>query len=535
MVKGKSVIASERWEAGAKAAVQREENFRQQHARFYRAAEILPGVVVWATVILATALAFWQPVVAAVFLWVYVLFWLLRSIRFSYYLIKAYPPFARSMRTAWQERLVSDPEKSKRASELRHVILAATYKEEFETLARGLRMLVQSTFPLKQVVYVLATEGRDHDNASQVAARLKQEFGHYFEEFIITEHPADISGEVKGKGTNISWAGRVVTDYCTEKGYDLDKVLVTSIDADHRLHPEYLSALTWSFLEEEHPELVSYVSVALFFNNVWDVPSPVRFIHFSSSVWMMVSSVWISRLQNVMTQTQTLSALIKTDFYSPISVVEDGHQYWRSLFSLGSRYGVKMVLMPVYSDAVLTSTYWGTLKEQYLQRRRWHYGVSDLPYVLTHFVFDKRARTLRVFLDMIRLWDGHFNLATSSILLGVVGWIPIRLVPTFRTTVLGLNFSLFYSISLRYAMLGTLLIVIVAVLLVPPKFKDRPASKLYILLDYLLLPIQIPFYIVLAAAVPSLDAHTRLMLGKYLGFRVTTKAVSSRTDLEISS
>lgn len=519
--------------AEAVHTLKEDETFRAKHARFYRFAEILPGAVVWTVIFGSIALAFFDPFLLAVIMWLYVLAWLFRSVRFAYYLIRAYPKFARSMKTPWGQMIKDDEYKLRRARTLRHVILAATYKEEYETLARGLRILTESTFPLKQVIYVLATEGRDHENATRVAAKLKDEFGSYFADFLVTEHPDDIAGEVKGKGSNISWAGRVAAEYCREKGYVEKDILVTSIDADHRLHPEYLSALTWAFMAEPDPENTGFVSVALFFNNIWDVPSPVRFIHFSSSLWMMVTSVWISRLQNVMTQTQTLSALKRTGYYSPISIVEDGNQYWRSLFSLGSRYKVKMVLMPVYSDAVLTKTYWGTLREQYLQRRRWHYGVSDVPYVLTHYLFDPRARNRRVLLDLLRLWDGHFNLATSSILLGVVGWIPIRLVPDFRTTVLGLNFSAFYAVSLRYAMLGTLLIVIAAVLLVPPKFKDRPASKLYILIDYLLLPIQIPFYIILAASVPSLDAHTRLMLGKYLGFRVTTKAVSKHTSLDL--
>lgn len=514
--------------------LQEDENFRAKHPNFYRAAEIAPGLLVWTVLIGSIVLAFWQPFILAICMWLYVIAWLFRSIRFTYYLAKAFPRFNRSLKTPWGEMLRNDSKRWHRSQQLRHVILAATYKEEAETLARGLRMLAESTYPLKQVIYVLATEGRDHDNATKVAKQLKKEFGHLFEEFIITEHPADIEGEAKGKGTNISWAGRVAEEYCMTQGYDPSDVLVTSIDADHRLHPEYLAALTWSFLEELNPDQVAFVSVALFFNNVWDVPSPVRFIHFSSSLWMMVTSVWISRLQNVMTQTQTLTALKRTGYYSPISAVEDGNQYWRSLFAIGTRYKVKMVLMPVYSDAVLTSTFWGTLKEQYLQRRRWHYGVSDVPYVLSHFVYDPRARNLRVFLDLIRLWDGHFGLATSSILLGVVGWIPIWLVPTFRQTVLGLNFSTFYALSLRYAMLGTVLIVIIAVFLVPPKYKDRPASKLFVLLDYIVLPVQVIFYIILAASVPSLDAHTRLMLGKYLGFRVTTKAVSKRTDLSVA-
>jgi len=477
-------------------------------------------------------LAYFFPIPIAVFMIVYVLSWLLRSIRFSYFLLRSYPAFLRSIKVPWQQKIEADPELKKRSNEVCHVILAATYKEEYETLARALAMLAKSTFPHDQIIYVLATEARDHDHAQAVAKQLRAKFGKEFHDFIVTEHPADITGEVKGKGGNISWAGRVVRDVVNQRGLDPNKVLVTSIDSDHRLHPEYLSALTYTYLNDPNPLKSSYVSVALFFNNVWDVPSSVRFIHFSSTFWMMATSVWTSRLHNVMTQTQTLAALTKTDFYSPISIVEDGHQYWRSLFTFGKDYSVKMVLMPVYSDAVMHETFLGTLREQYLQRRRWHYGISDFPYVVSHLWFQKKLRSTRAIIDFLRHWEGHFSLATSSVMLGVVGWIPLQST-ALTSTVLGTHFRSLYIGSLRYALLGILISAVISISLVPPRFPGKPWSRLYLLWDYLLLPIQIVASIVLAASLPSIEAHTRLMLGKYLGsFHVTYKAVSTKTTLD---
>lgn len=522
----------EAYRTEAEQAVESVEGFRKKHARFYRAMEIFPGAVVWMTMIGMSVLAYFFPIPIAVIMIVYVLSWLARSIRFSYFLLRSYPAFLRSIKVHWQEKINADPALTKRAKAVRHVILAATYKEEYETLARALTMLSQSTFPHDQIIFVLATEGRDHEHAQKVAAQLKKKFGPHFYDFIITEHPADILGEIKGKGSNISWAGRVVRDYCAQKGFNPADVLVTSIDADHRLHPEYLSALTYSYLTDPNPLKSAYVSVALFFNNVWDVPSSVRFIHFSSTFWMMATSVWTSRLHNVMTQTQTLEALIKTDFYSPTSIVEDGHQYWRSLFVFGKDYNVRMVLMPVYSDAVLHQTFFGTLREQYLQRRRWHYGISDFPYVATHLWCEKKERSARAFIDFLRHWEGHFSLATSSVMLGVVGWIPLQR-PELIHTVLGAHFRALYVGSLRYALLGILVSAIISISLVPPRYPDKPWSRLYLLWDYLLLPIQIVASIVLAASLPSIEAHTRLMLGKYLGsFHVTYKAVSTKTSLD---
>ena len=41
--------------------------------------------------------------------------------------------------------------------------------------------------------------------------------------------------------------------------------------------------------------------------------------------------------------------------------------------------------MPIYQDAVLSSTYVKTLKAQFIQLRRWAYGASDVPYVAKDF------------------------------------------------------------------------------------------------------------------------------------------------------
>ena len=524
----------QKYELEAEHSVDSTEDFRNKHYFTYRLAEIFPGALVWGFLFAMVALSFFQPIWAAVIMLIYVLSWLFRAVRFTWYLVRAYYPFVRSMNVRWQQKFEQNKDLAKQAEDIYHVILAATYKEEYETLARALRILTKTTYPKDKIIFVLATEERDHDNATVIAHKLKQEFGSKFKEFVITEHPAEIAGEVKGKGGNISWAGRVIRDHVlNDLKLDPKKVLMTSIDADHRLHPEYLSALTYTFLKDKKPELSSYVSVALFFNNVWDVPSFVRFIHFSSTFWMLTTSVWTSRLHNVMTQTQTLSALMKTDFYSTTSIVEDGHQYWRSMFKFGPKYTVKMVLMPVYSDAVLTDTYFGTLREQYLQRRRWHYGISDFPFVLTHFLFEKSNRNVRVFVDMIRHLEGHFSLATSSFMLGIIGWLPI-FFGGIDSTAFGLNFKIVYTGALRYALVGLLASIIVAVSLVPPKKRDKPWSKLYLIWDYLILPLQIPASIILASSVPSLDSHTRLMLGKYLGFRVTKKAVSKNTDLKVN-
>lgn len=86
-------------------------------------------------------------------------------------------------------------------------------------------------------------------------------------------------------------------------------------------------------------------------------------------------------LRNFSSHAQSLDALIETGWWSARTVVEDGHQYWRSFFRFGGNYEAIPVYSPIYQDAVLSDSYKETLIAQFVQVRRWAYGVSDIPYI----------------------------------------------------------------------------------------------------------------------------------------------------------
>lgn len=59
-----------------------------------------------------------------------------------------------------------------------------------------------------------------------------------------------------------------------------------------------------------------------------------------------------------------MDALVEMDFWEVRTIVEDGHQYWRSHFYFGGNYEVVPLHVPIYQDAVLSGTYVKTLKAQ---------------------------------------------------------------------------------------------------------------------------------------------------------------------------
>jgi len=175
------------------------------------------------------------------------------------------------------------------------------------------------------------------------------------------EHPDGIVGEEKGKGANITYAGRQVLKAIRKDKINIKSVVITTLDADHRPDPEYFNHLTYSFVTSETPKHYSYQPIPMFFNNIWHVPAPMRVIATGNSFWVIINSVRPHLLRNFASHSQPLEALVDTDFWATWSVVEDGHQYWRSYYRYNGQYRVEPIYAPIYQDATLASGYFKTL------------------------------------------------------------------------------------------------------------------------------------------------------------------------------
>jgi hypothetical protein len=181
----------------------------------------------------------------------------------------------------------------------------------------------------------------------------------------------------------------------------------------------------------------------LFLNNIWDAPAPMRVIATGNSFWNIINSLRPHMLRNFSSHSQSMAALIDMDFWSTRTIVEDGHHFWRSYFRYDGHYDVVPIYVPIYQDAVLSSTYRKTLKAQFVQVRRWAYGVSDVPYVAIKVFGPGRTVPLWDGISkFVRLLDGHVSWASSSLVLLFGAWAPLFLNPeSGRSIIQGANDS----------------------------------------------------------------------------------------------
>src|SRR6266403_2606456 len=116
-------------------------------------------------------------------------------------------------------------------------------------------------------------------------------------------------------------------------------------------------ALTYTYCSTEEPKYASYQPVTMYLNNIWDAPAPMRVIATGNSFWNVTLAVRPHMLRKFSAHAQPMAALIDTDFWSVRTIVEDGHQYWRTWFRYDSKYDVYPIFVPISQKAVLTDNY----------------------------------------------------------------------------------------------------------------------------------------------------------------------------------
>jgi hypothetical protein len=259
----------------------------------------------------------------------------------------------------------------------------------------------------------------------------------------------------------------------------------------------------------------------MYTNNIWDAPAPMRVIASGNSMWNIVLSLRHHVLRNFSAHAQPMDALIATDFWSTRTVVEDGHQFWRSYFRFDGKYEVHPIYLPIYQDAVLAATLRKTLKVQFIQIRRWAYGASDIAYVADKAFFtpNKISKADRLF-KFLRLLEGHVSWATAPLILAFAALIPAL----FNSNDMAANqLPLIASRIQTIALTGIFVTFFISMKMLPPKpARYKHHRTIFMVLQWGLLPVTTILYNAMAA----LNSQTRLMFKKYLDvFDVTDKAV----------
>ncbi|HSW78358.1 MAG TPA: glycosyltransferase family 2 protein [Candidatus Chromulinivoraceae bacterium] len=528
----------------------------KKRTRQYRFFEMLPAILSYGMLIMLVVLSLLSPLAAAIYLLLLIITVLVKAFGIAAHTITGRQRLDRAQKVDWHARLkqleepVESYEKEKiehssgfgfeahkenlrlmaadsaafpKPSQMYNAVIVAAYNEDYEVIEPTMQTLADTHYDSDRMIVIFTYEERGGEGIEKTAKRLEKRFKNTFKTFEIIKHPDGLPNEVRGKGGNITFAGEYLKGLLNEQKIAYKDVIVTTLDCDNRPHATYFDYVTYEYIVHEDRKHLSYQPIALFLNNIWDAPAPMRVLATGNSFWNIISSMRPHTLRNFASHSQPMDALVEMKFWSKRSIVEDGHQYWRSYFYFNGNYAVTPIYVPIYQDAVLSTTYGRTLKAQFMQLRRWAYGASDIPYVATRiFTKDRNVPLLPGLARLLRLIDGHVTLASISILVAVGGWVPLLINSQAARDIAAHQLPEVISGIQQVAMVGLLITVFLGFKMLPPRpARYKRHRTLWMVLQWGLMPVTAIVY----SAASAFNAQTHLFLGKYLdNFDVTEKA-----------
>ena len=489
----------------------------------FRLLEILPGFLSWAILFSVIILSWKKPFWIAIFIIFFVIFWLLRTIYFLFHLRAGYQKMRETENTSWLEKL--NQLKNKNWRDIYHLIILPMHKEPLEIVRETFKALESTDYLKDRMMVILATEERAGEPAQEIARTIKKEFGDRFFRFLVTCHPANLPGEIAGHGSNDAWAAKTAKRNIIDPlKIPYENIIVSSFDIDTYVFPKYFSCLTYHYLTSDNPTKTSFQPTPLFINNIWQAPAISRVFSFFSTFWHIINQQRPEKLITFSSHSMSFSALVEVGFKQTNVVSDDSRIFWQCFLKCDGDYKVKPIFYPVSMDANVSKSFFRTLINIYKQQRRWAYGVGDIPYFLFGFLKNKRIPLSKKISLGFELIEGHLSWATASILIFLLGWLPLVLGgEEFNQTLFSYNLPSITRNILTLAMVGLIGSIYFSLNLLPPyplEFKyGRQLKYLFFALQWVLIPLTMIFFI----SLPALDAQTRLMLGKYMGFWPTEK------------
>ncbi len=525
-----------------------------ERSKRYRFFEILPGAITWSILILPFVLSIFNPRLTVALVIAYLLLWFVKSIGLNIRALQGYRLMEKHKKLNWQQLLTdiqtgkSEQTTSKlpkwhavnlkrlqqqpapvKPDDIIHALIVATWNESREVLEPTIQSILDSDYDMSKVILVIAYEQRGGAEVETRAKQLIEDYKDNFQFAAAYQH-IDQPGEIIGKGGNITHAGRMLQKHLAQERIDPLRVIVTTLDADNRPHPKYLAALSYIYAVSPDPLHSSYQPIPMYTNNIWDAPAPMRVIATGNSFWNVVLSLRPHMLRNFSSHAQSMQAVIDTNFWSVRTIVEDGHQFWRTYFRYDGNHQVYPIYVPIYQDAVFANGYIKTLKAQFIQIRRWAWGASDIAYVADKGFFKKnKVPKLDLVFKFSRLLEGHITWAVAPLVIAFSAFIPALFNNKDYASV---QLPIIASRIETIALLGIFATLFISLKTLPPKpARYKRHRSFFMIIQWVYLPVTTIAYNSLAA----LYSQTRLMFGWYIGkFDLTEKAVKTKDNKTIS-
>ncbi|MEK7597498.1 MAG: glycosyltransferase family 2 protein [Patescibacteria group bacterium] len=482
---------------------------------FQRLLEIIVPISSWFLITLPLWLSPFHPALVAYFIIAFDLYFFSKSLSTTYSCVVSYNEILFHSQIKYYKKLLSQ----KNYKDLKHFIIIPNYKEPLHKLEETVQELIKNDYPVKENLYlILAFEKRETD-ASKKSQYISDKYQNFFKEIISYYHPLK-ANEEPGKASNQTYAAKIVDKYVEDNNFDRKNVLITICDADSKLPKNYFSYLSFEYLRDKNRLFHFYWAPVLLYNNFWQLPFLVRIQATLSSILRLAFLSQKENLIQVSTYSTNLWLLKKINFWDTDIIPEDWHVFFQAFFTFGEKVRTIPLFTIVNGDAVLSGGTMKTLVNRYEQEKRWAWGVTDVGYVLKRFFQTPHIEFWQKLKKIIFIIETHLFWPVSFFILTISASIPPLINPSFRRTVLGLLLPKLSALILTLSS-GMLILYIYLDIKLRQKvnMKTSASSLPLLIVQWYLLPVVSFFF----SSLPALDAHTRILLGKKLKYKVTEK------------
>lgn len=481
---------------------------------FHRIGEAGIPVLSWLIITFPVWFSPFHPAMVAYFIICFDLYFLYKSVFTAYYATISYLKILAYEKIPFHKKLAA----LKKGKEIQHFIIIPNYKETIGKIESTLDSIIANNYPYKKLHLVLAFEKREADVLVK-AQHLKKKYSKFFNEILVSFHVL-LDNEAAGKASNQTFAARIVDEYVQNKGMNEKDVLITICDADSKLPANYFSYATYEYLRDNERLYHFYWAPVLLYNNFTKLPFFVRMQATLSSLLRLAFLSQRRNLIQISTYTTNLWLLKQINFWDVDIIPEDWHVYLQAFFTFGEKVKTIPLFTIVNGDAVYSGSLFKTLKNRYDQERRWAWGVSDIGYAWKKLFTTPHIPWLPKVKKILFLGETHLMWPISFFILTVSASVPPLINPVFKRTVLGFLLPQLSGIILTLASVMILLYIYLDIQLrKKANIKTKPIIVPFLLIQWYLLPV-ISFVL---SSLPALEAHTRLLFGKKITYKVTEK------------
>ena len=308
-----------------------------------------------------------------------------------------------------------------------HIVILPTYKESKEIIIEGIESILKTEYPKEKMVVALSVEQRAGKFFEDQAREVAEKYSNDFYKFLVFVHPDGINGEIAGKGSNTAFAGREIKEkFVDQLKIPYENILVSTFDIDTKTFPQYFACLTYYYLTEPNPENASYQPVPVYNNNIWTASVFARVVSTSNTFWQMIQQERSEKLTTYSSHSTPGKVFFEVGYPSNI-VQDDSRIFWKAYLNYDGNYRVIPLYYLASMDAVMAKNFWRTAINQYKQQKRWAWGCAEIPYIMFGFLNNKKISIWHKIEHLYTIVDGYWSWATASLLLLILGWLPIFL------------------------------------------------------------------------------------------------------------